>query len=396
MSTEFFYTDLPTIDDFLDVTDPINFHSVPDDWYVVITDIIGSTKAIESGRYKDVNLLGASSIVAVLNIAVKLEIPFVFGGDGASILIPPSLFLQTKLALLATSRLARKSFDMDLRVGAVPVAEVIAANYDVKVAKLKISDNYYQAAFTGDGLEYATELIKNPATAYRYIYRDTGEQAEADFSGLECRWQEIPSKNGETVSLIVRATSGNPTMYNNIYRTLILRIRSIYGNEKSANPITEENLKLAFDYKRLKSETLLKTKSSNFWSISSYFCKILLENYLGWLLMTFKIKWPDGDWGKYKKLAIAATDYKKFDDMLRMIIDGNFIQRKRLKDFLEKNYQQGKLVYGLHTSDCSLMTCLVFERHGRQVHFVDGGNGGYASAAKAMKQRIKNKQVRSL
>ncbi|NET03652.1 MAG: DUF3095 domain-containing protein [Symploca sp. SIO2B6] len=396
MSTEYFYTDLPIIDDFLDVTDPINFHSVPDDWYVVITDIIGSTKAIESGRYKDVNLLGSSSIVVVLNIAGKLEIPFVFGGDGASILIPPSLFAQTKLALLATNRLARKSFGIELRVGAVPVSEVTAANYEVKVAKLKISENYYQAAFSGDGLDYATELIKNSATADRYIYGDTGEQAEADFSGLACRWQEIPSKNGETVSLIVRATSGDSTMNNSIYRTLILRIRAIYGDENSVNPVAEENLKLAFNYRRLKSETLLKTKSSSFWSISSYFCKILLENCLGWLLMTFKIKLPDGDWGEYKKLVIAATDYKKFDDMLRMIIDGNIVQRKKLKHFLEKSYQEGKLVYGLHTSDCSLMTCLVFERHGHQVHFVDGANGGYASAAKAMKQRIKQKQVRSL
>ncbi len=29
---------------------------MPDDWYVAITDVKGSTKAIEAGRYKDVNL----------------------------------------------------------------------------------------------------------------------------------------------------------------------------------------------------------------------------------------------------------------------------------------------------------------------------------------------------
>jgi hypothetical protein len=38
------------------------------------------------------------------------------------------------------------------------------------------------------------------------------------------------------------------------------------------------------------------------------------------------------------------------------------------------------------------MTCLVFERNGRQVHFVDGADGGYAIAAKSMKQRINSKQ----
>jgi len=36
-----------------------------------------------------------------------------------------------------------------------------------------------------------------------------------------------------------------------------------------------------------------------------------------------------------------------------------------------------------------LMTCLVFERHGRQVHFIDGADGGYAIAAKKLKHRAR-------
>lgn len=88
MKTESFYANLPILDNFLEITNSDNFHSVPSDWHVVITDIISSTKAIEEGRYKQVNLLGASSIAAVLNIASEIEIPFVFGGDGATLLIP--------------------------------------------------------------------------------------------------------------------------------------------------------------------------------------------------------------------------------------------------------------------------------------------------------------------
>jgi hypothetical protein len=36
------------------------------------------------------------------------------------------------------------------------------------------------------------------------------------------------------------------------------------------------------------------------------------------------------------------------------------------------------------------MTCLVFERDGRQVHFVDGADGGYTLAAKKMKERMRS------
>lgn len=388
MVTECFYTNLPVLDNFLDITDSENFHFVPLEWYIIITDVVGSTKAIESGRYKDVNLLGACSIIAVLNIAGKIEIPFVFGGDGATLLIPPCLYSEAQQALLVTRQRAKREFGMDLRVGAVPVSAAIAGNYDVKVAKIRVCENYYQAAFTGDGLSYATDLIKNPETANLYNYRNLELEAKADFSGLECRWQDIPSKHGETVSLIVKATSDKSEINNKIYQELIEQISSIYGSEDYINPVATEHLKLAFSYKYLKSETRLRAKSSHFWHKMLYFGKIMLENLLGWFLISFKIKLPDMDWGIYKDNAIATTDYKKFDDMLRMVIAGNRTQRKKLTRYLEKNYIKGKLVYGLHTSDRALMTCLVFQRNGRQVHFIDGADGGYAVAAKRMKRRL--------
>ena len=36
------------------------------------------------------------------------------------------------------------------------------------------------------------------------------------------------------------------------------------------------------------------------------------------------------------------------------------------------------------------MTCLVFERMGSQVHFVDAADGGYAMAAVGLKKQLKN------
>lgn len=389
MGTEFFYANLPVLKNFLDITDPENFHSAPRDWYVIITDIVGSTTALESGRYKDVNLLGACSIVTVLNIAGKIEIPFVFGGDGAAILIPPSLFLEALQSLLVTQQLAKRRFGMDLRVGAVPISDVTAANYDVKVAKIRVSEHYCQAAFTGDGLSYATQLIKNPETAKFYNYNNLQREAKADFSGLECRWHDIPSKCGETVSLIVKAVSEQSEFNNKIYKEFLEQILLIYGSEDYINPVTQENLNLAFSYKYLRAETWLRAKSCKSWHKLFYFSQILLENLFGWFLMTCKVKLSEMDWGAYKENAIGTTDYRKFDDMLRMVIVGNKSQREKLTSYLEKNYRKGKLVYGLHTSDRAIMTCLVFQRNGRQVHFIDGANGGYAAAAKAMKRRIR-------
>lgn len=390
MLTKSFYGDLPVLHNFIDITDSRNFQSVPDDWYVLITDIVGSTKAIEAGRYKDVNLLGASCISAVLNIAGEIEIPFVFGGDGAAVLIPPCLHSKAIQALLAVRQLAATDFGMDLRVGAVPVFEITRANYEVKVAKVKVSENYYQAAFTGNGLNYATELIKNTTTADRYNYKNIDSNARADLSGLECRWQDIPSKHGEIVSLIVRATSNRSETNFQIYQDLIEKIQAIYGNEDYLNPVAPEYLNPAFNYRCLTSEIRLFAKSSSFLHQLLYLSKVLVDNLWRWFLITFNIKSSNLDWGALKAIIIAASDYEKFDDMLRMVIAGDEAKRKTLTSYLEENYRKGKLVYGLHVSDRALMTCLVFEYKGRQVHFIDGADGGYAVAAKAMKQRINN------
>jgi len=128
MATEGFYAELPVLDEFMDITISDNYVPVPDDWYIVITDIVGSTRAIQAGCYKEVNFLGACAIIALLNIAKKLEIPFVFGGDGALIVIPESLLPASRQALLANQNMSSRDFGMELRVGIVPAA-IVKADY---------------------------------------------------------------------------------------------------------------------------------------------------------------------------------------------------------------------------------------------------------------------------
>jgi hypothetical protein len=379
MTTDCFYADLPILNAFVEVTEAQNFVAVPTDWWVIITDIVGSTRAIAAGHYKSVNLLGACSITAVLNIAKALEIPFVFGGDGASLLIPPSLLSEAQRSLLAVQILAEQEFQLKLRVGIVPVADVITGGYRIDIAKLRISDHYHQSMFIGGGLNYATDLVKDPATAEIYALNANGMIPNADFSGLECRWQDIPSRYGETVSLLVAASRATQ------YREVIETIESIYGMDDRSNPITPDRLHLTFSPRALSREAKVRTVSKTRFSQWRYAGKIWVENLLGWVLIKFGLKTKTADWGAYPSIITAATDHRKFDDMLRMVIAGNTQQREQLTNYLERQYQAGTLTYGLHVSDRALLTCLVFERNGRQVHFVDGADGGYALAAKALK-----------
>ena len=64
----------------------------------------------------------------------------------------------------------------------------------------------------------------------------------------------------------------------------------------------------------------------------------------------------------------------------------------RLEEFKRANakeYENNNLVYGIHKSNSALMTCLIFQRHGKHIHFVDSSNGGYALASKELKNRLK-------
>lgn len=392
MSLENFYAELPILDRFIHVAAPERFIPVPDEWYIIITDITGSTKAIEAGYYKDVNLLGACSIIAVLNVA-DVDIPFVFGGDGASILIPPSLLLKAREALLSTQYLAAKEFGMDLRIGIVPVAVITASHHDIKVARIRVSEHYSQAAFMGGGLNFATDLVKDPKADNPYRLVNTNPSLYVNLSGLECRWRDIHSRHGETISLIILASAANKQDRNVIYKDVIEQIQVIYGDDINHHPVSSNKLHLTFSDQNLIRETKLRAKPGGRRVKQLYLWRIKFENVLGLTLMQLRVKLGETDWGIYKRIVADATDYRKFDDMLRMVIAGNAAQRERLVDYLEDRYKEGKLVYGLHVSNRALMTCYVFDRNGPQVHFIDGADGGYAVAAKVMKEKMRRKTM---
>ena len=63
-----FYAAIEPFLDFAEVADPARYRAAPDDWIVVLADIKGSTEAAKAGRYKDVNLIGAACITAILNV----------------------------------------------------------------------------------------------------------------------------------------------------------------------------------------------------------------------------------------------------------------------------------------------------------------------------------------
>lgn len=385
--TRNFYTDLPAVRPFLAVVNPEVYADAPGDWYVMVTDVTNSTEAIASGRYREVNLLGASSIIAVLNALQPLDVPFVFGGDGASFLIPPDVFAETRDALLGVRELADQLFGLDLRVGGVPVSTV-TASVPLRVARLQVSASYFQASFLGGGISYAAELVKGDRA-----YRLDGlpQKAAADLRGLECRWQEVPSRYGHTLSLLVAAMPDGRLSEEKIYRDVLQAVQQIYGSMEGYHPISPETLRLAFHPRKLMPEIKARSPSARFWGRFFHFLQLVVENLLGIVFMSLRLTVGGVNWGTYKQEVCAASDYQKIDDILRMVISGRPAQTAALQAYLEQESQAGRLAYGLHVSDRALLTCLIVDRCRHHLHLVDGADGGYTLAAKDLKARLRRK-----
>ena len=383
-----YYTDLPGFKNFGEFTEIANYHPLPNDWHVGITDIISSTQAIEGGMYQAVNAVSTASIIAVLNAISPIAAPYVFGGDGATLCFPTALKDEVAAALVAAKKLAAESFNLNMRVGIIPIQAILDAGHQVLVGKYQPSAHFQQAVFQGGGLQYAEILLKDNSATNPYLLSEKDIEPKANFEGFECRWSEIPSTQEETVALMIQSLpQPNKTSTNQLYAEILKKIFTIYG-EESSHPLLEENLSLVTSPLKLAPETLIRTAFQGLGTKALYLLKAWISTLAGNYLMKNKVKTESNDWGDYKHQLVENTDYRKFDETLRMVLSGTEAQRQELDAHLQTEYQRGRLVYGIHASESALITCVVFNYDTEHVHFLDAANGGYAIAAQAMKKQL--------
>ncbi len=372
-----FYSQIPSFQSFSDISKTENYQPVPDSAWVLLTDIRGSTQAIKEGRYRHVNTIGASCIAAVRNALARKEIAYVFGGDGASFVISEDDKEKALAALLAVKKMSEDNFQLELRVGAVPVNAIRSAGGDILIAKYELVKGQFLAAFRGGGLSLADALIKQNS---KYLVESVGEQKKPNLEGLSCRWEPLFSQNGSMVSLLVQ--SSEPVDLN-VYSDVIEQIQKVVGASLGTlNPVQVTNMRLKWVPPSGSIEASVKgTKFLYLLSrlrvlFASLFVKLLVVTNIP--LGTFR-----GD--RYVRETSANADYKKFDDMLRLVLDCSDAQFEKIISYLENLRAQKKIFYGFQKSSSALMTCMVFSSVDDHVHFVDGADGGYALAARVLK-----------
>jgi hypothetical protein len=385
---------LPEIERFADVTEPRFYVDVPEDFHVVLTDVRGSTKAIEAGRYRDVNAVGVASIVAIRNATPDLELPYVFGGDGATLLIPESRRAVCEAALRGVRKLARSAFELELRVGMVPVHDLRVAGHDVQVARFHVSRNVSLAMLRGRGIAQAERWVKDVELGPRYAISEEGPD-EASFEGFECRWQPVKSRRGHIVSLIVLSLDDDEQARARTYRRIIETLEGAL-EEDAGHPVSLGGLRLNTLFGGYSTEARIRSGETSGPAYRAAEERARGLTLAGRALMALGTSAGGFDGSTYPKELIENTDFRKFDEALRMVLDVSGEQLAVIEAELERARQSGALVYGLHRAPSALITCYLRSYAGDHVHFVDGSDGGYALAARTLKAQLAERRERGL
>jgi hypothetical protein len=371
-----FYGGIPVFRGFASLMEPSLYSPLPDDWSIGVADIVESTKAIAQARYKAVNMAGAAVIAAVTNALEGREFPFVFGGDGASFAVSPDDLGRAREALAATATWVKEDLDLTMRVALVPVTAVRAQGFDVRVARFGPSANLSYAMFSGGGLGFAEAAMKRGD----FAVPAAPSGAQPDLTGLSCRFEEIPSARGLILSvLVVPARGADPAAFRKVIEDIIVLVeRSPDAGRPvppGGPPLKWPPAGVDYEARAQRGGPLFKRRAG-----------VLTHTLFAYLIMRFGISVGGFVPKTYVQQVVENSDFRKYDDGLRMILDCTPDLERALTQRLAEAAASGIVRYGLHRQDAAMMTCFTPSAlRSDHVHFIDGARGGYASAATALK-----------
>ncbi|MEN9529941.1 MAG: hypothetical protein RI932_1814, partial [Pseudomonadota bacterium] len=290
-----------------------------DSSYVVIADVRGSTAAIQRGDQRLVNMVGAACIAAVRNNFPAGVIPYVFGGDGATFLVPTEYLAKLKDVLEAVQTMARVQFKLSVRVGEVLVSELRAQNTDVFVRTQECGAEEKIYFLQGDGVSLADKLIKE---------RDNHSDEMSSFlnfskinvAGLSCRLLPFKALRGSIYSFIIEprlSLCDCDELFKNLFFVLAQD-----GDLERFRPLQKSNTRRSWLPKTWRIEAGLKSTGDGWMKKVIHSWEALKENILTTFVFRFNIQNTiTGLPSSYMNDLLVQSDWIKFNGSLYLIAD---------------------------------------------------------------------------
>jgi hypothetical protein len=368
---------LPVARQFAQGLDEAAHASVPEAWFVAVTDVVGSRDHITRGRYKEVNMAGVAMISAAMNELGFRDMPYVFGGDGAALALGPAEAQAFAPVLGRVLTMAREELGLEVRGALVPVSRLRLDGFDVKIQPVRVSPSVVNFAFTGGGLAHAERLLK--AGEYAVHAAPVGQRPNLE--GLSCRWMPVQTPGRKIVSLIVEPGAGADALRFGAAAVRVVDLLGLQGD--GGSPIPASGPSVGWPARGLELEARATRGSSRLWV-----ARLKLALALRLALLLFKRGWRLGAFDPlhYQQVTGRNTDFRKVQDGLRMTVSLAPPEVERLVRLLEELRQAGTVRYGMSLQDSAVLTCYVPSvADDDHLHFLDGAGGGYAAAASAMR-----------
>lgn len=388
LPTERFYTELNSQKKSLEelYRDEASFSPFPNDWCVLVADIKDSTQAVANNQHNEVNLAATGCIVAVLNNLKKdkrAKVPYFFGGDGATFLVPNSCQERLFQILKTQKNHVKLQWNLELVVGVLSLEQIYSEGYMLKVAKIQLNMYLEIPVILGFGLKYAEEIIKK---SFVSEIEESLLTETPDLKGMECRWEQITPLALDNYVLCLLVYCASESSQRITYRNVLLELTKVFGSFERRQPISIPKLKLNATYEKIKREMLASIGKYSY----SYILKALFETYIGKLYFTHSKA------GKlYLKMTKELSETVMIDGTINTIVTGTMEQIKKLSTTLDQMESEETLMYGLHITHSAIMSCYVEDRQTEHAHFVDGTEGGYTQAAEMLKLKLVEKNKRS-
>ena len=378
-----FFAGLPLLSTSRAAFDSGRYHSAPDDWQVAVTDIIDSTGAIASGRHKTVNFVAAMGIAALRNLCAPTRIPFLFGGDGAVIMVPPDCATKARTELARVRGMAARDFELQMRVGLAPVRELRRFGRDVLVGRYEPTPGNSFGVFLGGGIGLLEDAIRGRGNGELAALADVptalDDGASVDLEGLSCRWDTLHSARGAMLTLILQGSAADLS-------DVHARVAALAGDD-AARPVRQETLKLRWPPADFMLEVRARRRGG---SLLLWACRVLFQTLVARLLFARGKPTGSFDPQRYRAEMVTNTDFCKFDETVCLVIDCSHAAIDDIQRYLADAAPSRGVRYGIHVSPTALVTCLVTSAsNSLHVHFVDGGSGGYTSASSSLKRAAK-------
>jgi hypothetical protein len=374
-----FFASLPLLCAARDTFDTSRYRSAPDDWELAVTDIVDSTGAIAKGQHKTVNFVAAMGIAALRNLCAPIRIPFLFGGDGAVVMVPPEYAAKARIELARVRGMAAREFEVTLRVGLVPVKELRRLGSDVLVGRYEPTPGNSFGVFLGGGVGLLEASIRGrgnddiAALADVPVALDDG--APVDLEGLSCRWDTLHSARGAMLTLILQGGADMTEVYANVV--------ALAGPDSENRPVRQDTLKARWPPVGFMLEARARRRGR---SLVAWVCRVLIETLLARLVLARAKPIGSFDPDRYRSEVVTNTDFCKHDETVCLVMDCPPAAVEAIKRYLDEAAPARGIRYGIHVSQTALMTCLVTSpEDSLHVHFVDGGAGGYTSASRSLK-----------